>query len=316
MQQGYSQIIHLAIPCQSAFDAAMARSAQLFTQSRHRLGESIIWHVARQCYFWVDLLDPALYCHDPKSGATRKSEIALPPPIGSIVATTNENILILAHRGGLSLLDVRSMDLTFFCDPEAGRDAIIYNDIKVDRWGRLWVGTSHEREQEERGALWCVTSRDQWALADAGFAIANGPAFSSDGYTMYFNDSARRKTYAYDVGPHHQAARNRRTLIEYAEADGLPDGIVVDSSDTIWTAQWAGGSVLRFDKLGQRLDRIDVPSVHVTTLCFGGADLRQPLVTTATDGASLEQLERLPLSGSIFTFDNQVEGVCEPLFQL
>ncbi len=294
----------------------MSRSAQLCIQSHHRLAESIIWHVARQCYFWVDLLDPALFCFDPRSGETVKREIKLPPPIGSIAATTDRNILVLAHRGGLSLLDVRNMEMTPFCDPESERDAIIYNDIKVDRWGRLWVGTSHEKEQEERGALWCVTSAKHWALADAGFAISNGPAFSLDGCTMYFNDSARRKTFAYDIAADHLAARNRRVLIQHAEEDGLPDGVVVDSVDDIWTAQWAGSALLKFNREGQLLERISVPSVHVTTLGFGGADLRRPMVTTATDGATPDQLKALPLSGSLFTFENIGEGVCEPLFRL
>lgn len=294
----------------------MARTAQLYIPSQHRLGESVIWHAARQCYFWVDLLDPALFCLDPAFGQTVKREIKLPPPIGSIAATTNPDILLLAHRGGLSLLDVRSMEMTLYCDPEAGRDAIIYNDIKVDRWGRLWVGTSHEKEQEERGGLWCVESAKRWALADAGFAVSNGPAFSLDGSTMYFNDSARRKTFAYDIASDHLCARNRRVLIRHSEQDGMPDGAVVDSADGIWIAQWAGSAVLKFDRTGRLLDRIDVPSVHVTTLCFGGADLRYPLITTATDGATPDQLKALPLSGSIFTFENTVEGVCEPLFRL
>jgi xylono-1,5-lactonase len=294
----------------------MSHSAKIYIRSQHRLGESIIWHVARQCYFWVDLLDPALFCHDPATGQTVKREIKLPPPIGSIAATTNPNLLVLAHCGGLSLLDVRSMDMIFYCDPEGGRDAIIYNDIKVDRWGRLWVGTSHEKEQEERGALWCVESAKLWALADAGFAVSNGPAFSLDGSTMYFNDSVRRKTLAYDIVIDHLSARNRRVLIQHAEQDGMPDGAMVDSADNIWTAQWAGSALLKFDREGQRLERIDVPSVHVTTLCFGGPDLRRPLVTTATDGATPDQLKALPLSGSVFTFENMVEGVREPLFRL
>jgi xylono-1,5-lactonase len=294
----------------------MALTAEIRIRSQHKLGESIIWHAARQCFFWVDLLDPALFSHDPVSGQTVKREIKLPAPIGSIAATTNPDMLLLAHRGGLSLLDVRNMDMTFYCDPEGGRDAIIYNDIKVDRWGRLWVGTSHAREQEERGALWCVVSAKHWALADAGFAVSNGPAFSLDGSTMYFNDSARRKTFAYDIARDHLGARNRRILVEHAEQDGMPDGVVVDASDNIWTAQWAGSAVLKFDKTGQRLERIIVPSVHVTTLCFGGADLRHPLITTATDGATPDQLKALPFSGSIFTFESAVEGVCEPMFRL
>jgi xylono-1,5-lactonase len=294
----------------------MALTAEISIRSHHKLGESIIWHVARQCYFWVDLLDPALFSLDPASGQTMKREIKLPPPIGSIAATTNPDLLLLARRGGLSLLDVRSMEITFYCDPEGRRDAIIYNDIKVDRWGRLWVGTSHAKEQEERGALWCVESAKRWALADAGFAVSNGPAFSLDGRIMYFNDSARRKTLAYDIASDHLGARNRRVLIQHAEQDGMPDGAVVDSADNIWSAQWAGSVVLKFDRAGQLLERIDVPSVHVTTLCFGGPNLRHPLITTATDGATPDQLKALPLSGSIFTFENMVEGVCEPLFRL
>jgi xylono-1,5-lactonase len=284
--------------------------------SHHRLGESIIWHTNRQCFFWVDLLDPALFCHEPASGTTTRRDIKLPPPIGSIAATTDRNHLILAHRGGLSLLDVRDMKLTPYCDPEGGRDAIIYNDIKVDRWGRLWVGTSHEKEQDERGALWCVESKTRWNLADAGFAVSNGPAFSVDGNTLYFNDSARRKTIAYDISPDHLVARNRRVLVHHADSDGMPDGVVVDSADNIWTAQWAGSALLKFDREGQLLSRFSVPSVHVTTLCFGGAMLCQAVVTTATDGATPEQLAALPLSGSLFSFETFVAGIPEPLYRL
>ena len=177
----------------------MLQQADLWIKASHRLGESIIWHAHNRCLYWVDLLDPALFVHDPATGETRSHALALPPPIGSIAATSDPDVLILAHRGGLSLLDVRTLALTFYCDPEGGRDAIIYNDIKVDRQGRLWVGTSHEKEQQHRGVLWCVESRTRWALVDAGFAISNGPAFSLDGRTMYFNDSLGRTTFAYDV---------------------------------------------------------------------------------------------------------------------
>jgi xylono-1,5-lactonase len=294
----------------------MATAAHLWIKADHRLGESIIWHVARQCYFWVDLLDPALYSHDPATGQTTHRVIPLPAPIGSIAATTDNDQLILAHRDGLSVLDINTMALTPYCDPEAGRDEVIYNDIKVDRWGRLWVGTSHARELDPRGALWCVKDRKTWALADAGFAISNGPAFSLDGKTMYFNDSARRTTFAYDIAPDHLGARNRRVFVQHAEGDGLPDGCVVDASDHVWTAQWAGSALLRFDREGQLQHRIAVPSVHVTTLCFGGPNLQHMKITTATDGASYEDITALPQSGSLFACSGDWRGQPEPLFPL
>lgn len=294
----------------------MELDAHLWLQARHRLGESLIWHQARQAWLWVDLLDPAVYLWDPAEPAPKVRKLDLPPPIGSLAATTDPNLVILAHRAGLSVLDLATGALTPFCDPEGGRDAIIYNDIKVDPWGRLWVGTSHAREAEPRGALWCVQSPTRWALADAGFAISNGPAFSLDGRTMYFNDSAGRQTLAYDIGPDTLLARNRRVLVAHAPQDGLPDGIVVDAAGDLWSAQWAGRAVLRFDRDGRPKGRIKVPAENVTTLCFGGRNLDRMRIISATDGVSPEALKALPLTGSLFQAAPGVTGRAEPLFKL
>ena len=294
----------------------MDQTARLWIKARHCLGESLIWHQARQVYLWVDLLDPAVFTWDPALGRVQERKLDLPPPIGSLAATTDPRLVILSHRGGLSLLDLESGNLTPFCDPEGGRDAIIYNDLKVDPWGRLWVGTSHAREAEPRGALWCVQSAKSWALADAGFAVSNGPAFSADGRTMYFNDSAGRQTLAYDIGPDHLHARNRRVLVAHGPMDGLPDGIVVDAAGDLWTAQWAGRSVLRFGPDGAPKGRIAVPAENVTTLCFGGPHLDQLRIITATDGVSPEVLATLPLTGSLFQAAPETTGRTESLFAL
>ncbi len=294
----------------------MSQSAELWIKASHRLGESIIWHGQNRCLYWVDLLDPALFIHEPTTGETRNRALPLPPPIGSIAETTDPNLLILAHRGGLSLLDLRSMALAFYCDPEGGRDAIIYNDIKTDRWGRLWVGTSHEKEQLPRGALWCVESRNRWALVDAGFAISNGPAFSRDGRTMYFNDSLGRTTFAYEIDETLPAARNRRIFVEHADGDGLPDGVTVDAEDYIWTAQWGGAALLRFDRNGKKVDRISVAAANVTTLAFSGADLKTINITTAIDGLTAEQKNAYPLNGCLFHCSGQAAGLAETPYRL
>lgn len=294
----------------------MDQTATLWIKAQHRLGESLIWHQARQVYLWVDLLDPALFIWDPAHGHMQERKLDLPPPIGSLAATTDPRLVILSHRGGLSVLDLESGDLTPFCDPEGGRDAVIYNDLKVDPWGRLWVGTSHAREADPRGALWCIQSRTRWALADAGFAVSNGPAFSADGRTMYFNDSAGRQTLAYDIDPMDLSARNRRVLVTHGPDDGLPDGITVDAGGDLWTAQWAGRAVRRFGRDGAPKGRIDVPAENVTTLCFGGPKLDQLRITTATDGVAPDILASLPLTGCLFQASPGTTGRSEPLFSL
>lgn len=293
----------------------MSNAAQLWITAQHPLGESIIWHEAQQKLFWVDLLDPALYSHDLALGLTVRRALALPAPIGSIAATIDPDRLIIAHRGGLSLLHIETLALECFCDPEAGRDETIYNDIKVDHWGRLWVGTSHSKEKDARGALWCVESQKRWALADVGFAVSNGPAFSRDGSTMYFNDSAGRKTFAYDIAPDHMLAKNRRLLVEHPEQDGMPDGLVVDESGNIWSAQWGGAAILVFAPNGQAIARYPVPAWNVTTLCFGGPKCDTVFITSATDGVSEDIMQRYPQTGSLFTLQPNVLGTHETLFR-
>ena len=290
--------------------------AQLWLQSRHRLGESILWHEVRQRFFWIDLLEPALWSCDASGGGLQSRELPIPPPIGSIAATTNPRHLMLAHRSGLSLLDIDTLALEAWCDPEQGRDGIIFNDMKCDRWGRLWVGTSHEREREPRGALWCVKDRHTWQLADVGFPIANGPAFSPDGTAMYFNDSANHQTLTYDVRPTDLRATNRRVLASYSVEEGMPDGLTVDADGCIWTAQWGGASVIRLTTEGEKRERHPIPAANITSLCFAGSGSSTLLITSARDGLQAEALLARPLTGSLFTLDVQTKGLAETLFPI
>jgi xylono-1,5-lactonase len=145
---------------------------------------------------WLDLLNVQLFVHNPGSGETEHHALQLQSPLGALVATTDPNTVMVSHRCGIVTYDIRNQVVAPFSDPEAGRDAVAYNDGKVDRYGRLWVGTSHLDEREARGALWCVEPDGTGTLGDAGFVVSNGPAFSPDGSKLYFNDTLARKLFS------------------------------------------------------------------------------------------------------------------------
>jgi D-xylonolactonase len=285
-------------------------------QGSNLLGEAAIWHVATRRMLWIDLLKPRLFATDPATGVTTVLEVKLAGPLGAIVPTNNPRLVMVSHFHGLSTLDIETGATTPFADPERGRDAIIYNDCKTDRFGRLWVGTSHYKEQEARGALWCVLPNGEAYLGDTGFAVSNGPAFSLDGKIMYFNDSAGRKTFAYDISADDPHPRNRRVFASYAEEEGMPDGVVVDAEDCLWVAHWGGARVTRISSQGERQFFLHVPAPHVTTIGFGGDDLRSLYITTARDGLSEEKLKAWPQSGDLFLTRTDVAGIPEPLFKL
>ncbi len=284
--------------------------------AQNKLGEAAIWHEASQRLMWIDLLEPRLFILDPATNETLIRPIALDAPLGAIVATTNPDLLMVSHPRGLSTLSVETGELEPFAHPEQGRDGVIYNDCKMDRFGRLWVGTSHNKEEEPRGALWCVTADGRCFLGDAGFAVSNGPAFSIDGKTMYFNDSGARKTYAYDIAEDDPHPRNRRKLVNWMQDEGMPDGVVVDEEDNLWVAHWGGARITRVSKRGDRLQVVQVPVPHVTTVCFGGVDHATLYVTTARDGLSLDSLKTWPQSGDLFSIKPGFKGLAEPLFPL
>ena len=283
-------------------------------QAQNKLGEAAIWHAASKRLLWIDLYDPKLFIHDPATGETLVHPINLKAPLGAIVATTNPKLLIVSHPLGLSSLNIKTGATKLFARPEQDRDAIINNVCKVDHFGRLWAGSSHAKETDTRGALWCVLPKGECFLGDVGFAISNGPAFSLDGKTMYFNDSLGKKTFAYDISAKDPTPRNRRILISYSHEEGLPDGLTVDAEGCLWVAHWGGARITRFSDAGLRLRVVEIPAPHVTTVGFGGEDYATLYITTARDGMSPDALELWPQSGDLFALKPGVHGVPEPLF--
>ena len=63
---------------------------------------------------------------------------------------------------------------------------------------------------------------------------------------------------------------------------GKPDGCCMDDAGHLWVALWGGWGVVCFDPAsGRILARIEVPTSNVSSVTFGGPDLRDIYITTA-----------------------------------
>ena len=280
-----------------------------------RLGEAPVWSAERNTLFWIDLPTAQFWRHDLGTGQTKSDVLAVDPLLGAIASTSNPDVLILTHRSGISLLNTQTLAVTPFADPEQGRDGVMYNDAKIDRSGRLWAGTSHVAELDPRGALWIIDRNSKATLIDAGFAIANGPAFSPDGRTAYFSDSMARQILAYDIAADGRV-QGRRIFCTFTPDEGLPDGLTVDAEGLVWVAHWAGSRVTRRNLQGEAVARIDVPSPHVTSLCFGGKDHTDLFITTAWDAIDDATRASSPAAGHVFRLTPGAKGLAEPRLTL
>lgn len=269
-----------------------------------RLGESPQWDSAAGLLWWVDFYGPTLRCLEPARGARRHWRLP-GSAVGSVVLA--QDGLLLALDQGLCRFDPASGGVTPWRDPEGGREGIGLNDAKVDRQGRLWLGSFDRREREPRGMLHRFDAEGRHAVADSGYVVCNGPAFSPDGRTLYFSDTLGRRLLAYALDPATGRLGERR-LFAGIEA-GYPDGLTVDAEGHVWCAHYAGGRLSRFAPDG-RLERTTaLPVSNPTSLCFGGRDLATLYVTTAREGAEGE-----PLAGAVLALEPGVAGLPEPRF--
>src|SRR3546814_5025095 len=65
--------------------------------------------------------------------------------------------------------------------------------------------------------------------SDLGYRVTNGPAFSSDGRTMYHSDSAAQLIYQFELNETGEAT-NRRIFSSFGEGEGSPDGMTIDAA--------------------------------------------------------------------------------------
>ena len=188
-------------------------------------------------------------------------------------------------------------------------ETLAINDCLADARGRLLAGSTFfdGSDSYPPGKLYCMDTDGSISVLDSGFRLANGMGFSPDHRTLYVTDSAERRIYTYDYDLSTARVHRRRTFVVVPSHEGLPDGLTVDAEGYVWSAQWFGGCLCRYDPQGVLEQRIPVPADQVSSLTFGGPDLTDIFVTSAA------QLDALALAPPGYGSSGSVGG---PLFHL
>jgi D-xylonolactonase len=205
--------------------------------------------------------------------------------IGGLVLTEDGGF-IASGRTGLEYFNPGTGErraLEFLYD---GRPIVHINDIQPDDHGSLFVGGTHDPVIQEGGlprwtALYRIDPSSATTKLADGMEISNGMGFSPERKRLYFSETFKG-IVVFDVTPE-RTLTNRRLLAEFSGADGLQ----VDAEGGIWAANYAVGNVTRFlpDGTVERVidfsDRFD--GCRITSLTFGGPDLKDLYVVTAGD---------------------------------
>jgi sugar lactone lactonase YvrE len=260
---------------------------------KNALGEGPVWDHQQQRLFWVDSLKGCIFCLDQTEAVSRWQ---LPCMIGSL-ATVNEQTLVVALQNGLHFFCLQSNKLTAIIDPESHQPATRFNDGKTDRFGNFIAGTMGITIRDKAlGALYRLHPDLTLDTLETDVIVGNGPCFSPDGHTLYFNDG-RRRILAYDYSPE-GPLRNKRQIFDGSSHQTASDGATVDAQGNIWTALTGSGEVGCISPTGKLMARIKMPIPLPSSVMFAGPALDELYVTSISDSGNRRNEEHG--SGGLF----------------
>jgi sugar lactone lactonase YvrE len=272
------------------------------------LGEGPMWHAPSGRFFFVDVHGCALHAWTPASDLRQSWK--LPERIGWLIARTDGDGFMAGLQSGFARLWLEpALRIEKLGSPHAGQPEMRLNDAKADCHGRIWAGSMNNRDTRRvDGQLTRLDPDGSFAVLEQGIHIANGPCISEDGRHMLHTDSGTSTVYSYRLSPKGELMDKQRWK-RFGGQQGTPDGMTMDAEGHVWIAFWGGACLRQFTADGALLQRIDLPALQITSMAFGGDDLKSLVVTSARNGLSAAQLGQYPASGSVFLLRPGVAGV-------
>ena len=262
--------------------------------------EGPVWDRDKGLYF-SDVLGGGIYRLD------RAGEISLAVPkrrgVGGLALHTNGGLV----AGGRDIVHVSLADhsMKVLLAQTAADGAVGFNDLTTDASGRIYVGSIafavFKAEEMKPGHLYVIDVDGKARNISDGILLTNGLGFSPDGRRLYHSDALRELVRVYDVRDDGSVGHWR--AFAATGAGSVPDGLKVAADGSVWVADAHNGRVAVFESDGRHRRDISVPRPMVTSLCFGGDDLRDLYIVTGSWKGPSETC------GTIFRMRSDVAGL-------
>ncbi|MDD4796229.1 MAG: SMP-30/gluconolactonase/LRE family protein [Eubacteriales bacterium] len=281
--------------------------AELLVKMRAVTGEGPVWDEREQVLYWVDIPSKLIMRYHPHTG---ENQVRPMDKMVGAVALCRSGGLVAAMEGDICRVDFETGAAQTLYTVEDRADNR-FNDAKCDPRGDFWAGTMSRVGKRGQGTLYrAFADGSGYEAIIPGVGVSNGMAWSPDERTFYYTDTVTREIWAYDYDGITGKIDNRRVAVRVAAGEGGPDGFTIDAEGMLWVAQWGGWRVCRYNPAtGEKLVEIMLPAQCVSCCVFGGENLDELYITTATENFTAEQLEQQPLAGSLFRVKTHVRGL-------
>lgn len=281
---------------------------EVVVEGRAAAAECPLWDDERNRLTWADVITDHFYAYYPDNGENELiAEIG--QPIGAVVPRAKSGFVVTL-TDGFGFFDEETGKVELVAPAERERPENKFNDAKCDPAGRLLSGTFRaDANPHADAALYRLDPDLTVTKLRDDVDFSNGMGWSPDGSIFYYVDTTAQRIDAFDYDVGAGSISNRRTLVEIDIEEGNPDGLSVDAEGYVWLCLWDGWEVRRYAPDGTLERRIKMPARRVTSCAFGGPDLMDLYITTASVGLSDTELNEQPLAGSVFRIRPGVKGL-------
>jgi D-xylonolactonase len=280
----------------------MASQPELIANYHCETGEGPLWHPMERRLYWTDIPAGRMFRYDP--AANTHEQFYTGRPVGGFTIQEDGSLLLFMDRGTVACW--RDGVMTTVIEEIATEREFRFNDVIADPRGRVFCGIVDDNGQ--KGRLYRLAPEGTLTMLVDGIGCSNGMAFTADRKLFNYTDSLAYEIYLFDYDVETGAISNQRVFARFGKEDGMPDGSTLDSQGRLWSALWDGSAVVRLREDGSVAERIELPTGKVSSVTFGGEDMRDMYITTAGGNAASDGDTA---AGALFRVRMDVAGVPE-----
>lgn len=269
--------------------------------TRCRTGENPLWHPDEGVLYWCDIPRGELYRYDPHLD-DHERVYETERAIGGFTIQADGDLLLFESAGRIERWSDGRVETVLESIP-AEVDSR-FNDVLADPDGRVFAGTMPT--DERLGRLYRIDRDGSYRIVFDDLEIPTGMAFTADLQTLYLTESEAQTVHRFDYDEKTGELSNHGIFLVTPDEPGVSDGMTIDAEGDIWSARWNGGVLVRYDREGSELERIEFPSRKVASVTFGGPNYRNRYVTTAGGADRAAKGD-----GAVFRMPAEVRGRAE-----
>lgn len=262
--------------------------------------EGPVWDPAKGLYF-SDVMGGGVFLLDRQDKVAQVVEKRR--GIGGM-ALHAEGGLIVGGRD-IAFVSLKDQTTKVLLTSDVTPEAIGFNDLTTDQAGRIYVGSLAFKvfggDTPRPGHLHVIDLDGSVRTISDGIMLTNGLGFSPDGRRLYHSDARGGLVRVYDAKPDGSVGPWQK-FVSLGE-NGVADGLKVAADGSVWVADAHGGRVAVFGPDGKHLRDVKVPLPMVTSLCFGGDDMKDLYIVTGSRGGPSEKC------GTVFRTRSDVPGL-------